>query len=152
MSATRFDPFDNFKFRVAFDGKPVPGVSKVSALSRITDVVEYREGGENNSSSKLGGLSHFPAIVLERGLSVDTTFEDWAALVLPFPTGSSSGNFRKDVDLEIKDESGKGVLTYHILGYWPSEYQPFAGLDAKSDGIAVEMIRLENEGWKAIRN
>lgn len=101
MSATRFDPFDNFKFSVAFDGKPVPGVSKVSALSRITDVVEYREGGENNSSRKLGGLSHFPAIVLERGLSVDTTFEDWAALVLPFPTGSSSGNFRKDVDMDM---------------------------------------------------
>jgi len=38
-NAKRLDPYKNFKFRLLWDGKPVMGISKVSALKRTTEVV-----------------------------------------------------------------------------------------------------------------
>lgn len=46
VNPERFDPYKNFKFRVKWDGRYVAGASKISALSRTTEVVEHREGGE----------------------------------------------------------------------------------------------------------
>ena len=39
VNTTRFDPYKNFKFRVKWDGRYVAGVSRMSALKRITEVV-----------------------------------------------------------------------------------------------------------------
>ena len=46
VNAQRFDPYKNFKFRVKWDGQYVAGISKVSALKRTVEVVEYRSGGD----------------------------------------------------------------------------------------------------------
>ena len=51
----RYDPYQNFKFRVKWDGRYVAGVSKVSALKRSTEVVEHRDGGDPSSSRKSPG-------------------------------------------------------------------------------------------------
>src|SRR5215218_1216031 len=77
-NATRFDPYKNFKFRVKWDGRYVAGVSKVGALKRTTGVVEHREGGDLNSSRKSPGRTKYEAITLERGVTHDTEFEQWA--------------------------------------------------------------------------
>ncbi len=42
VNPQRLDPYKNFKFRVKWDGKYVAGVSKVSALRRVTEVVAHR--------------------------------------------------------------------------------------------------------------
>ena len=49
-----------------------PGVSKVSALKRTTEVVEHREGGDPSTSRKSPGRSKFEAVTLERGVTHDT--------------------------------------------------------------------------------
>ena len=43
VNPTRFDPYKNFKFRIKWDGVYVAGVSKVSALKRTTEVIEFRD-------------------------------------------------------------------------------------------------------------
>ena len=45
VNTNRYDPYKTFKFRVMWDGKYVAGVSKVSGLTRTTEVVKHREGG-----------------------------------------------------------------------------------------------------------
>jgi phage tail-like protein len=152
VNPQRYDPYKGFNFRVKWDGQYVAGVSKVSGLKRTTEVVEHREGGDPSTSRKSTGLTQFEAITLERGLTQDTAFEDWANLV--WQLGASLGSevalkeFRKDVYLELYNEAGQLVIAYKIYRCWPSEYGALPSLDANANAIAIEHIKLENEGWE----
>ena len=151
-NAQRLDPYKNFKFRVKWDGRYVAGVSKVSALRRTTDMVEHREGGDPSTSRKSPGRSHFEAITLERGITHDTDFEAWANKVWNFGSGLgaevSLKDFRKDVIIDVYNEAGQLVLSYKVFRAWVSEYQALPDLDANANAVAIQHIKLENEGWE----
>src|SRR5258708_18529711 len=87
VNANRHDPYKNFKFRVKWGGKYVAGISKVSPLIRRTEVILHREGGDPSSSRKSPGRTEFEAITLERGITHDPAFEDWANKVWQFGAG-----------------------------------------------------------------
>ena len=82
VNASRFDPYKNFKFRVKWDGTYVAGISKVSALKRTTEVIEHREGGDPSTVRKSPGRSKYEPITLERGVTHDPAFQQWANKVL----------------------------------------------------------------------
>jgi phage tail-like protein len=152
VNPTRFDPYKNFKFRVKWDGRYVAGISHVSALLRRTEVVEHREGGDPSISRKSPGLMTFEPITLERGVSHDTAFEDWANLVWKFGTGLGAEvalkEFRKDIIIEFYNEAGQLALAYKVFRCWVSEYQALPGLDSNANAVAIQHIKLENEGWE----
>lgn len=151
VNAQRFDPYKNFKFRVKWDGKYVMGVSKVSALKRTTEVVKHREGGDPSSSRKSPGRTEFEALTLERGVTHDKEFEQWASKVWNFQSlpGSevSLKDFRKDIILEVYNEAGQLALAYSIFRCWVSEFQALPDMDANANAIAIQHLKLENEGW-----
>jgi len=152
VNPNRFDPYKNFKFRVKWDGKYVAGVSKVSGLRRTTEVIQHREGGDPSSSRKSPGLTEFAPITLERGVTHDQEFEKWANKIwkLGAPRGAevSLKAFRKDIVLELYNEVGQLVLAYKVYRCWVSEYEILPDLDANANAMAIEHIRLENEGWE----
>jgi len=152
VNPTRFDPYKNFKFRVKWDGKYVAGVSKVSGLKRTTEVVEHREGGDPSTSRKSPGRAKFEAITLERGVTHDVEFEQWANKVWNFGSGlgaeTSLRDFRKDVTLELYNEAGQLVIAYKVFRAWVSEFQSLPDLDANANAVAIQHIKLENEGWE----
>ena len=152
VNAQRFDPYKSFKFRVRWDGKYVAGVSKVSALKRTTELVEHREGGDPSSSRKSPGRSKYEAITLERGVTHDTEFEKWANKVWNLGSGLgvevSLADFRKDVIVELMNEAGQVVQAYRIFRCWVSEFQSLPDLDANANAVAIQHIKLENEGWE----
>jgi phage tail-like protein len=154
VNPTRFDPYKNFKFRVKWDGRYVAGVSRVTALTRTTEVVTHREGGDPNSSRKSPGQTTFEAIVLERGVTHAPAFEQWANKVWDFSNAVGGGDeasladFRKDVVIDIFNEAGQLILSYQVFRCWVSEYQALPDLDASANAIAIESIKLENEGWQ----
>jgi len=152
VNPQRFDPYKNFKFRLKWDGRYVAAVSRVSGLVRRTGVVEHREGGDPSTSRKSTGITQFEPITLERGVTQDTAFEDWANQVWQLGAGLGAEvalkEFRKDVTLELYNEAGQLVIAYKIYRCWPSEYQALPSLDANSNAIAIEHIKLENEGWE----
>ncbi len=149
VNAQRFDPYKNFKFRIKWDGKYVAGVSKVGALKRTTEVVEHREGGDPSTSRKSPGKSKFEAITLERGVTHDPEFEDWAKKVWNHSSlGTSLANFRKDIIIEVYNEADQKVIAYNVFRCWVSEYQALPELDASANAVAIQSIKLENEGWE----
>ncbi len=152
VNPQRFDPYKNFKFRVKWDGNYVAGVSKVSPLKRTTELVEHREGGDPSSSRKSPGRSTYEAVTLERGVTHDPEFEKWANKVWDFGAGagaeSSLKDFRKDLLLDVFNEAGQKVLSYRIFRCWVSEYQALPELDANANAVAIETLKLENEGWE----
>ncbi|HEV2136772.1 MAG TPA: phage tail protein [Terracidiphilus sp.] len=152
VNPTRLDPYKNFKFRVKLDGKYVAGVSKISGLKRTTEVVKHREGGDPSTSRKSPGQTEFDAITLERGVTEDHAFEDWANQVwkLGAALGSESAlnEFRKDIYIEFYNEAGQLVQAFKVYRCWPSSYQALPDLDANATAVAIEQMVLENEGWE----
>lgn len=152
VNPQRFDPYKNFKFRIKWEGRYVAGISKCSALKRSTEVVEHREGGDPSTSRKSPGRTKYEAITLERGVTHDTEFEKWANKVWNYGSGLgaevSLQSFRKDVLLEVYNEAGQIVLAYKIFRCWVSEYQALPDLDANANAVAIQTLKLENEGWE----
>lgn len=152
VNTHRFDPYKNFKFRVKWDGRYVAGVSKVSALKRTTEVVTHREGGDPSSSRKSPGRSEYEAITLERGVTHDTEFEIWANKVWNYGSGLgaevSLKDFRKDIIIEVYNEAGQLALAYKVYRCWVSEFQSLSDLDANANAVAIQTLKLENEGWE----
>ncbi|HML12693.1 MAG TPA: phage tail protein [Xanthobacteraceae bacterium] len=152
VNPTRVDPYKQFKFRVKWDGKYVAGVSKVSALKRTTEVVEHREGGDPSTPHKSPGRTKFEAITLERGVTQDTDFEAWANKVWKLGAALGSevalADFRKDIVIELFNEAGQVVHGYKVYRCWPSDYVALGDLNADQASVAIEHIKLENEGWE----
>lgn len=152
VNAQRFDPYKNFKFRVKWDGKFVAGISKCGALKRTTEMVEHREGGDPSTTRKSPGQTKYEAITLERGVTHDPEFEIWVNKVWNFGSGLgaevSLKDFRKDIIIEMYNEAGQLVIAYKVYRCWASEFQALPELDASANAVAIQTLKLENEGWE----
>src|ERR1700709_836995 len=158
VNALRIDPYKNFKFRVAFPGRGyVAGISKVRALKRPTEVVEFREGGDPSSSHKSPGKTKYEAITLERGVTHDPEFEMWANQVWNYGNAQAAPDqrtkevslkdFRRNISIDLFNESGEKVISFQVFRAWVSEYTAQADLDATPHAILIQSIKLEHEGW-----
>jgi phage tail-like protein len=157
VNLKRLDPYKNFKFRVKWDGRYVAGVSKVGALKRTTEVVRHRDGGDASSSHKGPGRTEYDAITLERGVTHDLEFERWANKVWDYSNAqaapeqrdreTSLEDFRKEINIDVFNEAGQKVISYQVFRCWVSEFQALPDLDANANAVAIQHIKLENEGW-----
>jgi phage tail-like protein len=157
VNPTRLDPYKNFKFRVKWNNRYVAGVSKVSALKRTTEVVKHRDGGDESTSRKSPGRTEFDAITLERGVTHDVEFEQWANKVWDYSNAQAAADqrdqevslsdFRKDIIIDVFNEAGQKAISYLVYRCWVSEFQAVSDLDANANAVAIQHIKLENEGW-----
>jgi phage tail-like protein len=156
VNSQRFDPYKNFKFRLILDGRHVFGDDSAygGQIPQLA-IANYRAGGDRGPSVfKPPGRSKYDAITLQRGVSYDPSFSSWAQQV--YNSAKNTGaqvpgkNFRKDIYLEIFNEAGSLVMTYKFSDCWVSEYQALPNLSGKSNAIAIEHIKLENEGWMIV--
>jgi phage tail-like protein len=152
VNTNRFDPYKAYRFLVYFGPSttPVAGVSKISAIKRSSDVIEYKEGG-NSITLKGLGRTKYEAITLERGVTYDSDFQDFADAAQKLDSGAATTslkNLRREIRIELLNEEGQPVYRYKVHRCWVSEYQAFPDLDAGGNGIAIEHIKLENEGWE----
>ncbi len=148
----RYDPYKTYRFLVYFGTSitPVAAVSKVSAIKRSSDVIEYKEGGNAIILKGLGRTKYEP-ITLERGITMDLDFANWANMAQVLDHGSPStslANLRQEVRIDLLNEEGQPVWRFMVHRAWVSEYQALPDLDAGANAIAIEHIKLENEGWE----
>ncbi len=150
VNVHRFDPYKNFKFRVKWDGRYVADVSRISPLSRRTEAIVHREGGDPSKSRISPGATTFEPIVLERGVTHDPEFENWANLVhnVQGDAAMSLKNYRKDIIIELLNQQGTVVKAYKVFRCWVSEYEALSELTANENGVVLERLVLQNEGWE----
>jgi phage tail-like protein len=146
----RLDPYKNFKFRVKWDGRYVPGIIRVSPLGWRAEVAEYRDGADPNTVHHLPGRILYEAIALEREITQDTEFEEWASQVRQLsPGGGQAGaSYRKNIRVEVLDAAGRIVLAYDAYQCWPSAYRVVAALDSAGGARVLEELTLICEGWQ----
>ena len=150
VNSTRFDPYLGFRFKVKWDGQYVAGLNKCGALKKTTEVTPWYEGGDSSGPHQIPGKTKYDPITMEAGITHDTAFEDWANKVNNFQgdAAMSLATFRKDITIEVYNPEGQKVLAYNVYRCWVSEYQAMPDLDANANAVAIEHIKLENEGWE----
>jgi phage tail-like protein len=156
-STAAVDPFLTFRFIVSWGppgGKMVPAayVSKISALTRTTEAVTWREGGAPQGARKIPGQTSYGEITLERGLTLDNNFEEWVNKVWYYPNSGAlsaelSADFRKDIKIDLLNQAGQIVTTFYVFNCWPSAFTALPELDASANGVAIESMTLQHEGW-----
>lgn len=150
VNAERFDPYRSFLFQVVLDGIVVAGVSKVGSLKRSTEVVKHRDGASPSFQNCSPGLTAHEPVMLERGVTFDPVFHDWANEVWsPEGLGGVSlAGFRKNLNINLLNLQGVVVRSFKIYNAWPSEYVALPELDSNNNAVAIESLTLQNEGWE----
>jgi len=149
----RIVPYKNYKFQVQWDGKVVAGINHVGALTRTSQVITWRDGGDPSAPHHSPGQVEYGPIRLEQGLTVDTEFEAWANKVWDYPNSAqlgkevSLGDFRKDITITLLNEAGQAVMAWNVYKCWVSEYSATPDLDASGNAIAIRSMTVQNEGW-----
>jgi len=136
-SSRRFNPYKNFRFRILFEGRIVAGVNKVSGLAK-SKIAKHRQAEDPTGAVKAPGRTKFETITLERGMTHDPEFEEWA----------SHSRDRRDIRIEVLDEAGKRVRTHQLYGCRVVEFQALPELDANANAVAIQLMKLEHEGWE----
>lgn len=157
VATSLVDPFLNFRYVVYLNGTAVAAVSKVGALSRTTQVASWREGGAPQGTRRLPGQTEYGPVTLERGITFDVAFEQWANKVWYYPQSSGSAaspsnpvslaDFRQSLNIVLMNQTGQPVLSYWVFNCWPSEYKALPDLDGSGNAVALESLTLQNEGW-----
>jgi phage tail-like protein len=145
----RIDPYKNFKFQLEFQDQVILGVSKVSMLKRSTEVVSHRDGGDLSTPRHSPGMTSFEPITLERGITFDSAFEEWANAVYSTEGDGaiSLATYKRELILNVYNLQRVVVRRYNITRAWVSEYTALPELDSNANAIAIESLVLQNEGW-----
>lgn len=149
VNTHRIDPYKNFKFRVKWENRYVAGLSKMSAIKRATEAIEWREAGGPSVVRKMPGRTKFEPVSLEAGLTHDQQFLEWAEQVVN-PQGDAAmslKNYRKEVTVEVLNMQGTPVIAVRLHRAWVSEFQMIPELDANANAVAIQMLKLEYEGF-----
>lgn len=152
VNTNRYDPYKAYRFRVYFGTSTtaVAGVSKISALKRSSNVIEYMEGGNPIILKGLGRTKYEP-ITLERGVTQDKDFINWADAAQRLDQGhpiTTLSQLRKEIKIQLLNEDGQAVKGYIVHRCWVSEFQALPDLDAGTNAVALEHVKIENEGWE----
>ena len=81
---------------------PVLGISKVSALTKTTEPIKYRSGNDPSRESKYPGQTTYGAVTMERGITHDPEFRDWAEQVNPYGGDAKSDRVNQKTQYYIR--------------------------------------------------
>jgi phage tail-like protein len=140
VNPTRLDPYKNFKFRLKLDGRYVAGANQASGLMSHDD------------TAKTPGRSKYEPITLESGVTHDSDFQQWASSGLSGVIKAANQPLTKNLMLEVYDEAGNLTMAYAIRGASVVDYQPMPKLDGSSNAVAIQAMKLANEGWECDRS
>jgi phage tail-like protein len=142
-------PAERLSYRVTWAGQVLRGVRRVSGLTRLTEVVEHREGGAGplDPPLKLPGRTDFRPVILELGPPRNRRFETWAQAAAGLAPPSPRLATRQDIWVELLDESGGIVLSARIFRCWVSEYSLLPYPAPGGDRFVIQRFRLEHEGF-----
>jgi len=146
------DPGRNFRFRVKWNDRYAAGFADASPLPVDLKSPRRRESGGPPPAIGPEGQGTPFFINLDRGLAFDLSFEQWISMVRCYGPATGKGSllveYKRPLTIEMSDEDGKVVRTYHLSRCWVTEYTAFPKPDALSTEIAIEHLRLGFDAWK----
>lgn len=137
MAVSRDDPYPAYAFLVEIDGLARAGFSQVSGLDQEIEVISYREGADPLTPRLLPGVIRPVNATFRRGVTGDLGLQQWFDAVRTGQTGA----IRRNVLVHLLSESREAVLSWRLVGAFPSKLEGPA-LDAGSSAVAIETLVL----------
>lgn len=157
----RDDPYQGFEFRIKMDGRYVAAVSRVLGISPTSRVGSHGSAGGPSKPRLVPGQTEHGPIVLERGVTHDIEFEQWANRVWDYDRAGEElqrrtssrqltvGDLSKEIIIELRSAAGQTVAAFTLHRAWPSEFTAMPELDANGESVvAIETLKLEYERWE----
>ncbi len=141
-AANRPNVVGAYRFMVELDGMLVAGFSEVTGLSSELEVMEVAEGGLNAYAHRLPVRVKLQPIVLKRGMTVTNELWNWYADVMGGIVERKSGS------IILYNERDQEFRRWNFYDAYPTKWTG-PDLNAASSDIAVEMIELTHNGFKA---
>lgn len=159
------DPLRNFKFVVQINHPSVPGIAElgfmnVSGLSVATEVIPYREGGNNTSARKMPGQTNYSDITLTNGVVIGgRSIWKWFSQIFFVNQGTAGMGSGPATDFRANrigifvmghpindrvDQPARAL--FEVYNAWPSSLA-FSDLDAGGNAVLVQQMVLAHEGW-----
>jgi len=137
-SAKKENPLPSSNFVVEIDGIVSSSFTYVEGVSSTTEVVEYREGTEQNIVHLIPGLTRYGPIILKRGLSDNSELWDWYESNIDDPVNTRS------MSIIFMDRGRNEQVRYNFFECWPSEYY-IEPLESNPSNVAYEVIVIQCE-------
>lgn len=150
-SPARFDPYKNFRFLVKMDGRAVAGMHVMRGIpAGIAPATRFAKNPATGASTRVGQTAR-ATITTERGVSHDTAFVSWA---LQSSAAAGAGGpaigLRRDLVIEVRDETGHLAKAYKLGRAWVSGYQAMPDLDAGANAVSIQHMVIVAEGLETI--
>lgn len=171
------DPLRNFKFRIDFIGNESvagrfrlqSGFISISGLGIQTDMIPYREGGDNTITRKMPGQSDVGPLQLIRGMFMlpNSPQYEWFKSVFAVNWGAGNTGFNDDFRCNAIirvnkhpvtkwSQGGEGDpnanssagMAWKVYNCWPGALQ-YNDLNAGDNSILVETMTLHHEGFES---
>ena len=133
------DPYGSFRFRVEILGVQVGGFTEVSGLERNVEIEDFREGGLNDYTHKLAGVTKYQNLTLKRGLADATELWEWHQDVV---NGTIQ---RRQVNIVLLDTAGQDTWRWVVEKAYPVKWAG-ASLNASTNAIFVESVEFVHNG------
>jgi phage tail-like protein len=88
--------------------------------------------------AKIPGRDKYGSVTLERGVTHDVGFADWAR----------GGKGPRDLKIERLNSGSVPVSRYNFSRSWVSTYPALPNLNSNANAIAIEHIKIEVEGFE----
>lgn len=138
-----------FHFSVAFVGMSDHAdtrFTEVGGLSVEMGSEEVPEGGENRFVQKYPTRAKYPELVLKRGLLKSSGVWNWVRdCIVDYKIEL------RNVDIMLLDESHSALMTWHVIGAWPTKWV-VGDLNASNNTYAVESMQLAYQYFTVDKN
>ena len=134
------DPFVAFQWKIEISGVTLAHFQEVSGLTVQTEVVKFREGGQNDYEHMLMGQTTYTNIVLKHGVTANKALFDWKDSTTKFGRGGA----RRDGSIVLLDGKTAELARWNFTRGWPCKWDgpTFTGQSA----IAIERVEIAHEG------
>ncbi len=137
-ASTRPDPYKSARYVVSAGGRQVATADQMTHVSRSAEVVKHRAGGDPGvGAHKSPGRNKFEAVTLERGLTQDAGFADWAGRAEGDDPRAQRGPGRS-----LTVQASDGSAGYSLEGCWVSKSRALPKLGAGPNAVAIEHLEL----------
>jgi len=137
----RLDPFAGFNFRMEIDGIEVAGFKEITGGEVKTAVIDYAEGDDvNYTVRKIPGRTNYTNITFKKGIVEGIDLWEWCNSIVDWEREIE----RKDITIQLLDNSGEPQKTYNLFSCWPCRYKG-PDLNATDDVLAIEEVEFAFE-------
>ena len=146
------DPYQDFRYRVQWQGRYVAGFSDVSPFPQKLKIFDQHASGYPPPAIGPEGQGTCLFINLERGTTFDLGFPQWITMVRCYGPATGKGSLLRDYktnfSIEERDEHGGILVTYRLGNCWVSEYDAIRGPDPGTREVIIEHMRLGFDRWE----